>query len=116
MRLSVDGVTSTFLLEIGTEELPADFVRLGLQQLDERVCRDLSECRLDHGGVQTSGTPRRLVVRVDRLQERQDDLTEHRKGPPVAQAFKDGVPGPAAIGFAKRWKTKQQSTITSRPK
>ena len=24
------------------------------------------------------------------------------QGPPVAQAFKDGVPGPAAIGFAKR--------------
>ena len=36
------------------------------------------------------------------MDDRQPDLREERKGPPVAQAFKDGVPGPAAIGFAKR--------------
>ena len=32
-----------------------------------------------------------LVVRVDALQERQEDLTEERKGPPTAQALKDGA-------------------------
>ena len=95
-------MTSTFLLEIGTEELPADFVRQALDQLQERVGRDLRDSRLDHGDVQVNGTPRRLVVRVDGLADRQPDLDEERKGPPVAQAFKDGVPGPAAIGFAKR--------------
>ena len=36
------------------------------------------------------------------LQACQDDLTEGRKGPPVAQAFVDGQPGAAAIGFARR--------------
>ena len=40
-------MTSTFLLEIGTEELPADFARQALDQLQERVGRDLRDSRLD---------------------------------------------------------------------
>ena len=95
-------MASTFLLEIGTEELPADFARLALPQLQERVQRDLAELRLKHGDVRVSSTPRRLVVQVKALVDGQDDLREDRKGPPVAQAFVDGKPGPAAIGFAKR--------------
>ena len=95
-------MASTFLLEIGTEELPSDFARLALPQLRERVQRDLAELRLAHGEVQVTSTPRRLVVLVDSLAEVQEDLREERKGPPVAQAFVDGQPGPAAIGFAKR--------------
>ena len=95
-------MTATFLLEIGTEELPADFVRQALDQLQQRVSRDLREARLGHGAVSVFGTPRRLVVSVADLEDRQPDLEEDRKGPPVAQAFKDGIPGPAAIGFAKR--------------
>ena len=95
-------MTTTFLLEIGTEELPADFARQALAQLRERVLHDLAEARLSHGSISIFGTPRRLVVSVPDLDDRQSDLREERKGPPVAQAFKDGVPGPAAIGFAKR--------------
>ena len=95
-------MTATFLLEIGTEELPADFVKQALDQLEQRVSRDLREARLGHEAVSVFGTPRRLVVSVAELEERQPDLQEDRKGPPVAQAFKDGIPGPAAIGFAKR--------------
>ena len=95
-------MTSTFLLEIGTEELPADFARLALSQLEDLVLRDLRDSRLDHSSLVVTGTPRRLVVQVESLQERQADLTEERKGPPVAQAFRDGQPGPAAVGFAKR--------------
>ena len=95
-------MTATFLLEIGTEELPADFVKQALDQLEQRVSRDLREARLGHGVVSVFGTPRRLVVSVADLEDQQPDLQEDRKGPPVAQAFKDGLPGPAAIGFAKR--------------
>mgnify|MGYP006253380197 CR=1 FL=1 len=50
-------MTATFLLEIGTEELPADFVRQALDQLQQRVSRDLREARLGHGAVSVSGTP-----------------------------------------------------------
>ena len=93
---------STFLLEIGTEELPADFARLALPQLDQLVRRDLSEARLGHGAITCTSTPRRLVVQVRDLAEVAPDLEEERKGPPAAQAFKHGAPTQAAIGFARR--------------
>ncbi|CAI8394174.1 MAG: Glycine--tRNA ligase beta subunit [Cyanobium sp. ARS6] len=95
-------MANTFLLEIGTEELPADFVRSALQQLERRVRTDLKELRLDHGHLSVTGTPRRLLVQISDLIDSQPDLEEDRKGPPVSQALVDGQPGPAAIGFAKR--------------
>ncbi|MEY4360188.1 MAG: hypothetical protein RLZZ631_1674, partial [Cyanobacteriota bacterium] len=93
---------STFLLEIGTEELPADFARLALPQLEQLVQRDLNEARLGHGAIRCTSTPRRLAVIVEELLDAAPDLEEDRKGPPAGQAFKDGVPTQAAIGFAKR--------------
>ena len=95
-------MTTTFLLEIGTEELPADFARQALSQLEERVIRDLKEARLNHGPVRAFGSPRRLGLSVATLESRQPDLEDERKGPPVAQAIQNGAPGPAAVGFAKR--------------
>ena len=93
---------STFLLEIGTEELPADFARLALPQLEAQVRQGLAERRLSHGPVTVTSTPRRLALLVADLAASAADLEEDRKGPPAAQALKDGVPTPAAIGFAKR--------------
>ena len=93
---------STFLLEIGTEELPADFARLALPQLEQQVKRDLEAARLTYSQVETTSTPRRLVVQVSELADGAPDLRDERKGPPAAQAFKDGVPTQAAIGFARR--------------
>jgi glycyl-tRNA synthetase beta chain len=93
---------STFLLEIGTEELPADFARLALPQLETLVGRDLLAARLRHGAIAVTSTPRRLAISVAGLALAQSDLVEERKGPPAGQAFKDGVPTQAAKGFASR--------------
>jgi len=93
---------ATFLLEIGTEELPADFAGSALTQLEQRVRRDLSEARLSCGALRVDGTPRRLALRLEDLPERQEDRREERKGPPAQQAFRDGLPTPAAVGFARR--------------
>jgi glycyl-tRNA synthetase beta chain len=93
---------STFLLEIGTEELPADFARLALPQLEQLVRKDLDGLRLGFDEIRCTSTPRRLVITVAGLPERQPDLEEDRKGPPKAQAWIDGKPTAAALGFAKR--------------
>jgi len=93
---------ATFLLEIGTEELPADFAGSALEQLEQRVRRDLAEARISSGTIRVDGTPRRLALRLADLPERQEDRSEERKGPPAQQAFRDGVPTPAAVGFARR--------------
>lgn len=93
---------ASFLLEIGTEELPADFARLALPQLRTRLTEDLASARLPHASLWSTSTPRRLAVRVEGLPVRQDDAEQEHKGPPVQQAFRDGSPTPAAEGFARR--------------
>jgi glycyl-tRNA synthetase beta chain len=93
---------ATFLLEIGSEELPADFAREALPQLREMVRSDLERMRLRFTAVHSTGTPRRLVLTVEGLAALQDDLSAERKGPPAQQAFRDGRPTDAALGFARR--------------
>jgi len=93
---------STFLLEIGTEELPADFARLALPQLEQLVRSDLGEARLACEGIRCTSTPRRLAVILDGLAAAAADARDERKGPPAAQAFREGRPSEAALGFAKR--------------
>ena len=93
---------ATFLLELGTEELPADFARLALPQLEAVVARDLTAARLRHERVHATSTPRRLALQVAGLALQQSDLSEERKGPPAQQAFRDGQPTQAALGFAAR--------------
>ena len=93
---------ATFLLEIGTEELPADFAGSALAQLQRRVALDLVDAALAPAAIRVDGTPRRLALRLEGLPPRQQDRREERKGPPAQQAFREGQPTPAAEGFARR--------------
>ena len=93
---------ASFLLEIGTEELPADFAGSALGQLEQLVRRDLAEARLSSSAIHIHGTPRRLALQLEGLPQRQPDRSEERKGPPAQQAFRDGKPTAAAEGFARR--------------
>ena len=93
---------ATFLLEIGTEELPADFAGDALRQLRQRASADLEEAGLAAGEILVDGTPRRLALRLLDLPVRQQDREEERKGPPAQQAFREGRPTAAAEGFARR--------------
>ncbi|MDO9129640.1 MAG: glycine--tRNA ligase subunit beta, partial [Anaerolineales bacterium] len=93
---------ANFLLEIGTEELPAGDLDTALEQLKANVPTLLDELRLRHGKIRIAGTPRRLAIFIESLARRQTDREDLVKGPPAERAFgPDGVPTPAAIGFAK---------------
>ena len=92
----------TFLLEIGTEELPADFVANAIAQWQSRIPKSLTDNLLTPESVQVYGTPRRLAILIQGLPSQQPDREEAIKGPPAAAAFKDGQPTNAAIGFAKK--------------
>jgi glycyl-tRNA synthetase beta chain len=91
-----------FLLEVGTEELPADFVDSALDQLQNRVRESLAAETLTATSIEVYGTPRRLAVLISGLPERQADRTEEIKGPPASTAYKDGKPTAAAEGFARK--------------
>ncbi len=91
-----------FLLEVGTEELPAADLDSALAQLRELTPKLLDEARLAHGEVTVLGTPRRLAVCVSDLAPRQPDSETVIKGPAAARAYDaSGAPTLAAIGFAK---------------
>jgi glycyl-tRNA synthetase beta chain len=90
-----------FLLEIGTEELPSQFVAPALRTLQENTEQLLKEQRLSFGTVRTIGTPRRLVVLVEQLVTHQASAVKETMGPSKAVAFDQaGQPTKAAIGFA----------------
>ncbi|MBM3152781.1 MAG: glycine--tRNA ligase subunit alpha, partial [Chloroflexi bacterium] len=94
---------ASFLLEIGTEEMPAGDVDSALAQLRERFPAWLEGLNLEHSAVRVFATPRRLVAFVEDLAPRQPDRQETVKGPPAERAYdKDGLPTPAAEGFARK--------------
>ncbi|MEG4278195.1 glycine--tRNA ligase subunit beta [Microcoleus sp. MON1_C1] len=91
-----------FLLELGTEELPASFVAGSAQQWQRLVPATLAEDSLTNDSINVYATPRRLAVLVKGLPVQQLDREEEVKGPPASSAFKDGKPTKAAEGFAKK--------------
>ncbi len=91
-----------FLLEIGCEEIPARMIDAASQELRERVSAMLSRERLSGGNLHSFDAPRRLAVMAPGILPSQADVTEQIIGPSVSAGFKDGVPTPAAHGFAKK--------------
>jgi glycyl-tRNA synthetase beta chain len=91
-----------FLLEVGTEDLPAGFVGDATQQWQQKIPASLAEHNLTNSGVQIYSTPRRLAILVTELIEKQADRTEEIKGPPASAAYKDSQLTGAGSGFAKK--------------
>ena len=90
------------LLELGLEEVPSRFMRAALEQLKERTERWLESARIEHAGVVTYGTPRRLTVYVRDVAEKQADVHEEVKGPARKIAMdENGQWSKAAQGFAR---------------
>ena len=92
-------MTQSLLLEIGLEELPAQYVRTSSEQLAKRVEDFFKDENLAFESVEAFATPRRLAVRVNGLVEEQADREEIFKGPSLAIAQKDGAWTKAAEGF-----------------
>jgi glycyl-tRNA synthetase beta chain len=89
-------------LEIGTEEIPAGYILPALQAMAGDITRFLDDHRIARGEPFTTGTPRRLVVVVPGVAERQEAFTTEIIGPSRQVAFDDaGRPTKAALGFAK---------------
>jgi len=97
---------ATFVLELGSEELPPDDVLSAIKQLKDRLPALLSKLRLSYkqGGITIEGTPRRLAVIVEELSASQPDSVERMRGPPASVAFdkSSGAPTPALQGFCRK--------------
>ncbi|WP_267384819.1 glycine--tRNA ligase subunit beta [Cyanobacterium sp. uoEpiScrs1] len=93
-----------FLLEVGTEELPADFIDSAIVQWEQYIPRSLEKEFLTSESITVYGTPRRLAVLIAGLPDQQDDRTITIKGPSVKAAFQNGTPTKSAEGFSRKHK------------
>ena len=95
-----------FLLEIGTEEIPAGFLKRIFQTFPHQVAELLSYHRLPYEDIKVMGTPRRLAMYVTNLIDKQEDRVIEKLGPSKQVAYDaKGNPTKAAIGFARGQKT-----------
>ena len=93
---------SNYLLEIGTEEIPAKFMPGVLNQLETLAEKLMQQYRIKYERIETLGTPRRISLLVYHLAEKGEDLKEEVKGPAKKAAYTgEGAPTKAAEGFAR---------------
>ena len=94
---------STFLVEIGCEELPANACDAALAQAAPLVEKLLLEHRLAPSSVRALVAPRRIAVLAEGVPAAQAAERLVHRGPPEAVAFgPDGEITKAGAGFARR--------------
>ena len=94
--------TAELLLEIGVEELPYQFIAPALSALTAQADFSFGSPQAFIRFDQAYGTPRRLVLVVERLAIHQAAFTNEAMGPSKSVAFdQSGQPTKAAIGFAR---------------
>ena len=94
-------MSKSLLIEIGVEELPAVPLLKELKKIEQKYTAILEKHSL-FSSFEFYYTPRRLVIWHHEFKEKQDDSIEEFFGAPLAVAYKDGNPTPAANGFAKK--------------
>lgn len=93
---------ATFVLEIGSEELPARFLPGEEAELAARMSAALDKAGLAYGNLRVMSTPRRAVVMVEGLDPVQREREEVIVGPPARVAYgADGAPTKALESFAR---------------
>lgn len=75
------------LIEIGSEELPATFVPLGIQQLEKAFKSLLSSHTLSYESLEVFGSPRRLSVLIRQLSPHVTQKAVEKKGPHMSSLF-----------------------------
>lgn len=94
---------STFLIEIGTEEIPAGYIIPALNAFRDSLAAALERERISCGCISTYGTPRRLALIIDQMADEQSERTSTITGPPAKVGFDDaGRPTIAAEKFAEK--------------
>lgn len=95
-------MSKNLLLEIGTEEMPANIMSSVVDQLKALAASQFEAHRIAAESITIYATPRRLAVLVKDAADRQPDEEVKKRGPSVKAAFDaDGNPTRAAQGFAR---------------
>jgi glycyl-tRNA synthetase len=91
-----------FLLEIGSEELPAASIEAGALSLERLLIKLLKDYGITFKTIQVYGTPRRLAALITGLKEGTYNTSLEKKGPALSIAFdSDGQLTERGLGFLK---------------
>jgi glycyl-tRNA synthetase beta chain len=82
---------SKFILEIGVEEIPADYLAPAANQLKEDAKKILEAKLIEFKEVSVLYTVRRFILLIDGMADKQKDLSFEKKGPRYDIAYKDGA-------------------------
>ncbi len=99
-----------FLIEIYSEEIPANFQLPAEKNFKELICNKLDYFKLKYGEVDSFVTPRRLALRINSLDSSQEDNIEEKKGPSIDASDK------ALNGFLKSIGKNKKDLITKKIK
>ncbi|PMQ02409.1 MAG: glycine--tRNA ligase subunit beta [Dictyoglomus sp. NZ13-RE01] len=91
------------IFELGTEEMPASFLRPALSQMKELAESELKSNFLEYKDLNTFATPRRLIIYVSELEEYQKEQEEEIRGPAYKVAFNNGEWQEPAKKFAQQY-------------
>ena len=90
------------ILEIGTEEIPAQYMENALKDLNQLAKKYLEEVRINYKEIKVYGTPRRLILFIFHIKEKQEDVFQKIKGPAYSIAYnRDSQPQKPALKFAR---------------
>jgi glycyl-tRNA synthetase beta chain len=94
---------SELVIELGVEEIPASMLEDAARQFADLVLESLRAQRLATGTVTRWFTPRRIILGIQDIPTRQEDLVETITGPPRSVAYdRAGAPTKAAMAFAQK--------------
>ena len=106
-----------YLLEIGVEEIPSDYVKNTKIQLRDKFRNLLEENKLSYDEIEIESTPRRFMVLLNNVVENDQAETITVRGPSVKIAFDDDKnPTKALEGFLKGQKASLDDVIIKEQK
>lgn len=93
---------SRYLLEIGVEEIPSDYIQTTKNQLKEKFQKLVDENKLTVDEIRVESTPRRFAVFLENINASNSDSLISVKGPSAAIAYdENGNPNKPLLGFLK---------------
>ncbi len=103
----------SFVLEIGTEEIPARFLPSLEAELVQRFSEGLEAAGVAFAGLAAYSTPRRCVVHIAEVAETAVEREEVLTGPPMKSAYDvGGRPTRAAEGFVRTHGVRLEDAFT----
>ena len=93
---------SNYLLEIGVEEIPSDYVKNTKKQLEDKFKKLIEENKLTCEEVLVESTPRRFAIFLNNVNADTEEKTISVKGPSVKIAYDEGgQANKPLLGFLK---------------